>query len=108
PNGLLRVPELCELIGASERTLRAGCAEFLGITPRRYALLRRLKQVRIALRDADPDMENVAELARAYGFTELGRFAGIYHAAFGETRSTTLRGAPRGQLTRPKTFTEIA
>ena len=88
------MPELCALIGVTERTLRSCCAEFLGISPSRYVLLRRLKRVRIALRDADPNTADVAELARYCGFTELGRFAGVYHAAFGETPSTTLRRAP--------------
>ena len=87
----LNIPELSELTGASERVLRSCCAQFLGITPSRYVLLRRLKLVRIALREADPDAANIAELARRYGFAELGRFTTTYQAAFGETPSTTLR-----------------
>src|SRR6266436_2281433 len=94
PNRQLHLPELCALIGVSERTLRSCCAEFLGISPSRYVLLRRLKQVRIALRDADPVRSNVADIARGDGFTELGRFAGAYRNAFGEAPSTTLRRAP--------------
>lgn len=90
----LRMPELCELIGVTDRTLRSCCAEFLGVSPRRYVLLRRLMQVRTALRDTDPKIVNVAELARRYGFTQPGRFAGAYQAVFGETPSTTLRRAP--------------
>jgi AraC-like DNA-binding protein len=87
----LRIPDLCELVGVTERTLRSCCAEFLGISAGRYVLLRRLKQVRRALRDADARMTNVIELARQHGFTELARFAGAYQAAFGEAPSTTLR-----------------
>jgi AraC-like DNA-binding protein len=90
----LHMPELCELIGVTDRALRSSCTEFLGISPARYVLLRRLKHVRIALRDADPDTANVAELARRFGFTELGRFAEMYRAAFGETPSTTVERAP--------------
>jgi AraC-like DNA-binding protein len=89
--GPLHMPELCERIGASERTLRSSCVEFLGISPARYVLLRRLKAMRRALLDADPDLVNVAELARLHGFTQPGRFAGIYRAAFGESPSSTLR-----------------
>jgi hypothetical protein len=44
-----------------------------------------LKAVRGALRDADPDLANVAELARLHGFTHPGRFAWVYSAAFGES-----------------------
>jgi AraC-like DNA-binding protein len=94
PNRPLHLPELCALIGVSERTLRSCCAEFLGISPSRYMLLRRLQAARIALRDADPTAANVAEIARGCGFTELGRFAVAYRTAFGEPPSTTLRRAP--------------
>ncbi|MGC2198736.1 MAG: helix-turn-helix domain-containing protein [Stellaceae bacterium] len=94
PNRQLPLAELCALIGVSERTLRSCCAEFLGISPTRYMLLRRLKAVRIALRDADPATASVAEIARGCGFTELGRFAGTYWTVFGESPSTTLRRAP--------------
>ena len=90
----LRIQQLCELIGVGERTLRSCCAEFLGISPSRYALLRRLKEVRIALREADPVTASIAEIARACGFTELGRFAGLYQTAFGELPSATLRRLP--------------
>ena len=94
PNRQLHLPELCALIGVSERTLRSCCAEFLGISPSRYVLLRRLQAVRIALRNADPATASVAEIAGGCGFTELGRFAGAYQNAFGESPSTTLRRAP--------------
>jgi AraC-like DNA-binding protein len=94
PSRPLPMPELCALIGVTERTLRSCCAEFLDISPTRYMLLRRLKAARIALRDADPATANVAEIASGYGFTELGRFTGAYQTAFGESPSTTLRRAP--------------
>jgi len=94
PNRQLHMPELCALIGVTERTLRSCCAGFLGISPSRYMLLRRLKTARIVLRGADPATANVAEIAGGCGFTELGRFAGAYRTAFGEAPSTTLRRAP--------------
>jgi transcriptional regulator GlxA family with amidase domain len=97
----LHMPELCELITVSRRTLRLCCAEFLGMSPTRYVLLRRLKKVRSALRDADPEMANVSEIAHRFGFTELGRFAGNYQATFGETPSTTLRLTPQTQFVSP-------
>jgi transcriptional regulator GlxA family with amidase domain len=94
----LHMPELCELIVVSARTLRSCCAEFLGISPTQYVLLRRLKEVHGALRDADPDKVNVAEVAHRFGFTELGRFAGTYRATFGEAPSTTLQRIPGVRL----------
>jgi hypothetical protein len=36
PNRPLPMPELCELIGVTERTLRSCCGEFLGLSPSRY------------------------------------------------------------------------
>jgi AraC-like DNA-binding protein len=95
----LNVPELCELIVVSDRTLRSSCAEFLGMSPTQYVLLRRLKEVRRVLRDADPDMVNVGEVAHRFGFAELGRFAGKYRATFGETPSTTLQRTPGMRFT---------
>jgi Helix-turn-helix domain/Transposase DDE domain group 1 len=71
---------------------------FLGISPSRYMLLRRLKAVRIALRDANPATASVAEIAGGWGFTELGRFAGAYRTTFGESPSMTLRRAPGSEI----------
>ena len=101
PNRQLHLAKLCALIGVSERTLRSCCVEFLGISPSRYMLLRRLKAVRIALRDADPATASVAEIAGGCGFTELGRFAVAYRTAFGESPSTTLRRAPGAGILDP-------
>jgi|SRR6516225_6129959 len=87
----LEMPEFCALVAVSDRTLRSCCAEFLGMSPIQYVLLRRLEAVRRTLRDADPDLVKVAEVAHRFGFTELGRFAGTYRATFGEAPSTTLQ-----------------
>ena len=97
----LRMPELCALVAVSDRTLRSCCAEFLGMSPIQYVLLRRLKEVRRALRDADPALVKVADIAPRFGFTELGRFAGIYRATFGEAPSTTLQRTPGTRLATP-------
>jgi transcriptional regulator GlxA family with amidase domain len=87
----LNMPELCAALGVSERTLRVCCTEFLGMSPTRYHLLRRLNKVRSALRRADPATASVAEIARSCEFSELGRFAVTYRTIFGEMPSTTLR-----------------
>ena len=81
--------ELCTASGVPERTLRLCCAEVLGVSPIRYFLLRRLNMTRSALRRADPETASVAEIARDHQFTELGRFAVVYRAIFGETPSST-------------------
>ena len=97
----LHTTELCELIGVTERTLRSCCAEFLGMSPVRYVLLRRLSRARVALRDADPDEANLLELVHGLGFAELGLFESAYGAAFGETPLTTLQRAPGARFINP-------
>jgi AraC-like DNA-binding protein len=100
PNRLLHMHELCALIGVTDPTLRSCCAEFLGISPDQYMLLRRLQAVRVALRDADPAAATVAKIAGSCGFTELGRFTAAYQTAFGESPSITLRRAPGARILR--------
>jgi AraC-like DNA-binding protein len=84
------MPELCRIMEVSERALRICCAEFLGMSPDRYRRLRRMHAAHSALRHAD-SKTGVAEIARRYGFSELGRFATAYRALFGERPSNTLR-----------------
>jgi AraC-like DNA-binding protein len=97
----LRMSELCGLIGVSERTLRSCCAQFLGMSPIRYVLLRRLSRARVALRYAESDGANLLEFVRGFGFSELGRFEAAYRAAFSEAPLTTLQRAPAARFINP-------
>jgi AraC-like DNA-binding protein len=105
PEQPLYVPEICKTIGVSERSLRSCCQEHLGMSPKRYLVLRRLHQVQRALRAAAPEAATVTEFAMRYGFWQLGRFAVEYRAQFGEAPSATLR-RPQEQL--PERFAGIA
>jgi AraC-like DNA-binding protein len=91
----LTVAGMSAEIGVPERTLRACCLEILGMSPSRYLRLRRLNMVRAALQRAKPAPGAIAELAKRYGFSELGRFATCYRETFGETPSATLRRSPQ-------------
>jgi AraC-like DNA-binding protein len=91
---------LCAPLGVTERTLRACCQEFLGVSPTRYLRLRRLKLARAELQSANPATTQIGDLARRYGFAEAGRFAVTYRQIFGETPSMT--------LSRPRRFSESA
>jgi AraC-like DNA-binding protein len=97
----LHTTALCELIGVTERTLRSCCAEFLGMSPVRYVLLRRLSRAHVALRDADPGRANLLELVRGFGFAEAGRFEAAYRAAFSEAPLTTFQHAPGARFINP-------
>jgi len=97
----LHTTELCERIGVTERTLRSCCAEFLGMSPVRYVLLRRLSRARVALRDAAPDGAHLLELVRGFGFAEMARFEAAYRAAFSEAPLTTLQRAPGARFINP-------
>jgi AraC-like DNA-binding protein len=84
----LHLPELCALLGVTERTLRRCCQEQLGIGPGLFLVLRRLHLARRALRHADATGTTVAT---RFGFWDFGRFAGVYASMFGEPPSLTLR-----------------
>lgn len=83
------VADLCNAAGVSERTLRNAFQSLYGMSPIRFLQLRRLHQVRRALRsDAQA---SVTEVALRYGFGNLGRFAVEYRQLFGESPSRTRR-----------------
>jgi AraC-like DNA-binding protein len=89
----LGLAEISQEIGVSGRTLRSACQEQLGVSPKKYIMLRRLRAVRRALQKADPHSVRVTDIATEYGFWELGRFAGQYRYVFGESPGATLRAA---------------
>lgn len=90
PDEALYIPELCTAIGASERTLRVICHEQLGMGPKRYLLMRRMRLARQALRDSAPGETTVTEIATRFGFWQFGRFACEYKSLFGESPSAML------------------
>ena len=92
----LYIPELCATVGVPDRTLRVCCQKQLGMSPKRYLLLRRMHLARQALRDGNPGTTSVTEIATQYGFWQFGRFAGEYRSLFGEAPSATLH-RPRWQ-----------
>jgi len=94
----IHMPELCATIGVSGRTLRTVCQEQLGISPKRYLLLRRMFLARKALRESTPGITTVTEIATRFGFWELGRFAVAYRSLFFETPSATLTRSRGGLL----------
>jgi AraC-like DNA-binding protein len=101
----LRVTEICVALGVSDRDLRRGCEEQLGVSPSNYLRLYRMQQVHRALRSGNPDAASITEVARQYGVRDLGRFAATYRARYGELPSATLRrrdGVAELTLGRPR------
>jgi AraC-like DNA-binding protein len=105
PEEPLFIPEICKAIGVPDRTLRLCCQEHLGMSPKRYLVLRRLNLVRRTLRNAVPGTTSVTAVATGHGFWELGRFAIEYQRLFAESPATTLRRPPHDGARR---FAEIA
>jgi AraC-like DNA-binding protein len=96
----ISIPELCEKIGVPQRTLRAYCRQSLGMSPKRYIRMQRMRSARDALRVATQQKTSVTRIASALGFSNLGLFAVEYRALFGESPSSTLR-IPPGAASRP-------
>ena len=66
---------------------------------------KRLCAIHSILRDSNPEMVTVAEVAMQQGFVELGRFSHYYHSLFGEYPSETL--GSRRVKGRPHTIPHI-
>jgi AraC-like DNA-binding protein len=91
PDQKLQFSEMCRVLDVTVRSMYSYCKAFLGVGPQKYMLLRRLHLVHAAILRSEGQSTRVAEFARNAGFTQLGRFAAHYRAAFGETPSATLR-----------------
>lgn len=84
------VAEIAREAGTSVRALQAAFQQFKDTTPLNYLRTIRLQGARDALMDPARS-QAVAEIARSWGFSHLGRFAALYHQAFGEMPSDTVR-----------------
>jgi AraC-like DNA-binding protein len=85
----IQIKHLCRVTGVSERTLRNAFSAVRGMSPKRFMLRARLEAARLALRSRH-GQATVATIATDYGFYELGRFACLYKAVYGEYPSHTL------------------
>jgi AraC-like DNA-binding protein len=90
PDRAIYVLEMAKAVGAPLRTLTECCREHLGMSPKKYLLLRRMHLARQALINPDASASTVTDVAARFGFWQFGRFAGEYKSLFGETPSATL------------------
>jgi AraC family ethanolamine operon transcriptional activator len=86
------ITELCQAVGAKERTLHLSCVEAFGRPPAMLLAELRLNASHRAL--SRPEQEtSVTAVAALFGFTHFGRFAQMYRRQFGELPSATLSKA---------------
>ena len=83
------IPEICDALAVSQRTLARAVRAIHGTTPSRHLHALALAEARTAL--LDNATASVRQVALRLGFRELGRFAALYREAFGENPSETLR-----------------
>lgn len=82
--------DIAEAAQVSTRALQAAFREFKSATPMAYLRTLRLEAAHRDLSGAAMEV-NVADVARRWGFTHLGRFAAEYHSAFGIYPSQQMR-----------------
>jgi AraC family ethanolamine operon transcriptional activator len=88
------VPDLCQIAGASRRTVEYAFLERLGVPPARFLRLCRYQRAFSVLASSARGDTTVSSLATSLGFSELGRFAVEYRKLYGERPSETLRRPP--------------
>lgn len=89
--GAVTLADIAEAARLSPRGLQYAFRAATGRTPMQYVRRVRLDAARTDLRAADASDETVAAVAARWGFSNLGRFAAMYRAEFGEAPSATLR-----------------
>lgn len=89
-NDFPSILELCLIVGASQRTLEYAFKERYGIGPKDFIKKHQLNLVRKSLKNANPEITKIYEIAQKYGFWHMSRFASDYKKMFGELPSRTL------------------
>lgn len=100
---MIRTSDLCTAVGASERTVRNIFNDYLGMSPHRYLMTRRLHAIRSAIHHATP-ADTITSICARYGVWDFGRFAKLYKEHFGVLPSQDLYGR---KLSRPNRVAAI-
>lgn len=88
---LVTVPELCERLHVSRRTLQYCFEDVLAISPIQYLRLIRLNGARRELRERCSDARTVRDIAADWGFWHFSQFSSDYRKLFGQSPSESLR-----------------
>lgn len=92
PKRPILLADLCAAARVSAPTLTWAFQRVTGTSPVRFFRLQRLAKARELLLASDGSTGAVKAAAMANGFTELGRFSGLYRSIYGELPSQTLGG----------------
>lgn len=88
----ITLSDIAVAANVSVRTVQLAFRRHLGTTPMAHLRTVRMALAHHDLRDADPeDGQTVASIAARWGFTNPGRFAALYRAAYGVPPSRTLQ-----------------
>lgn len=83
------VSDLLTLTGCGRRSLEAGFRKYLGVSPARYIVCEKMKEIREVLKQ-NPAL-SVSDVAFAFGFSHPSHFTRKYKELFGELPSETAR-----------------
>lgn len=87
----ITVPQLCEQLFVSRRTLQYCFEDVLGMSPMQYLRLIRLNGARRHLRQASSKSLTVQDVAADWGFWHFSQFSSDYRKLFGRSPSESLR-----------------
>jgi AraC-like DNA-binding protein len=90
---------LCEVVQVGERSLQLTFQARRGMSPMRFVAERRLAAAQRWF-SSERAGEGVTAIATSLGFTHLGRFSGVYRAAFDESPLQTITRSRRGAQSR--------
>lgn len=88
---VVTVPELCEQLHVSRRTLQYCFEDVLGVSPIQFLRIIRLNGARRHLRENLSDSRTVRDVAADWGFWHFSQFSSDYRKLFGQSPSESLR-----------------
>lgn len=89
----LTIKEVCQAVGANERTLRYSFKAIFGLSPKQYLRIHRLNLAHQQLLRGNSTSKSVTDIAFDSGCWHLGRFSRDYKELFEEMPVETLRKA---------------
>lgn len=87
----ITVPQLCDQLFVSRRTLQYCFEDVLGMSPMQYLRLIRLNGARRHLRQASAKCLTVQDVATDWGFWHFSQFSSDYRKLFGQSPSQSMR-----------------